>query len=692
MDVEEDEYTRAPSRVRASVVSQSQSQLSSQLPTLTMDQLVDDLIKSIYVWAEKNEDGSVKDTVERFVKVMNNSIMMLTKQDIVVLQEFSSYILRHNIKPSNFFYIFDMIINPLEILYGNAAYYLPESGEQIKVFCRMFNDIFKYHSKYINNIFKVENVFPQLSKNGKAFVINPIEEDVDITLKRKLLVVKVALTPQADSLSYEYYIGRFLNLLRYLGKTDVFALMYGRFRCGFNINRVGDPLCIDGEKKVHIITEYVRNVRTGVVLSVNEYIKMKYNVDEIYRSGLSSDEKRSEILYYLTDINIRMKNILLMVLISLQKAQDMMSFTHYDLHLGNVLIVEHDDPRKYDDNLLYYTPHIIDYGRCYIDTSNILDKYMELYNKDKIIYVDDNGKVYKSFVQMQDDIYGKRKFSVDKYESVEIMVQEYIYNMLSEEGKKTITQELFNKYRKEVYEKYVGNKKRILSDEEKTKYFPNAKKLRYGVPDNIYELVITNPTIPNYQHDLFKFSMTLCNVIISRIRGLYTSNMLNEEDTVYLLKLWESIRELLDDEFPIYIEGYNLIFNKVDNNIKNPDQLIKIITTMLDTTGSISVASDSISQLTMTGGGNDDKNDKLEKNEIKNKDKNSEDLKDNKDSNMHNKLKKIDEIPNMYYSVSSKDDYKQYILNEMEKMKKMRIDPKVELRLKKMLRKSKDIN
>jgi len=644
---------------------------------------MEDLKKSIYVWAKKEEGGSVKGTVERFLSVIMNPITKLEKRDIVVLQEFSSYILRHNIKPSNFFYFLEMMINPLEILYGNSGYYLPESGEQIKVFCTMFNDLFRYHIKYINEIFRVERVFPQMSKNGKAFVINPIEESVDETLKKKLLVVKVALTPQADSLSYEYYIGRFLNILRYLGKTDVFALMYGRFRCGFDINRAGDPLCIEsGDKKMHIITEYVRNVSTGVVLSVNEYVNIKYNVDEVYKSSLSEEEKRSEILYYLADINIRMKNILLTVLASLQKAQDMMSFTHYDLHLGNVLVVEYDEPRKYDDNLVYYMPHIIDYGRCYIDTSGTLGKYMELYNKDKIEYVDDNGRVYKSFVQMQEEIYGKRKFSVDRYETVERRVQEYIYNKLSDDDKKKMTVEMFKKYRYEVYKKYVGTKFRILSDVEKAKYFPNANTLRYGVPDTIYELIITTPTVANHQHDLFKFTMTLCNAIISKIKKMYKDGILNEEDSIYLLKLWESIRNILNEEFPIYLDSYNLIFGKVDNNIKNPNQLIKIITSMMDMSSSSSVSASASSSSIMFGGAKGKGVDQNEKIEIKNEIENSNKMRGITEVD---RLKDVDEIPNMYYSVASKEEYKKYILNEMKKIKHMKVDPKVESKLKELL-------
>lgn len=645
----------APSRVETEITP-SGTQIQPVIIKVSTDQLIKDLKDSIYQWAEGYENGSVRDAIEKFKIVIKNPIMKLNKQEMIILNRFSSYILQHNIKTDNFFYLFDTILKPLDILYGNIGYYLPESGEQIKIFCKMFNDIFKDHIQYINNLFIVEDVFAQNSVNGKAFVINTKVPEMDMTLKKKLLVVKVALTSESDSLSYEYYIGKFLNIMRFMGITDVFALMYGRFSCDFNINKAGDKLCSkntdDDKKKIHIITEYVRNVSTGKSLSLYDFINMRYKI----KKNMSSNE----IYQYLLETNVIVKNIMKMILVSLQRAQDMMSFTHYDLHLGNILIVEHEKARKYNTGADYFPavkhmPHIIDYGRCYIDTSRVLEEYKLLYDKREVTYIDDNEERYTSFMQMQNKIYGNRKFSSNDYEKVEIMVQKYI----SEKG----IQDNVEKYREEVYKKYVGMKKRDLTSEEKTKYFPNANLLIYGVPKDIYELVITTPTKPNYQHDMFKVVMSICNQMISKVEVLYNKNILDEEQCTTLLMEWLEIKTLLEEEFPIYLEKYTLLFKEIDNNIKNPGVLVEYLNNK---------------DKAMIGGTKNSKEGDVKKNEIK---------MDNENAMKMHQLKDLKDIPKMYYSVVTDDDYKKYMYNEIQKSNIKPVNSKVETKLKNMFNK-----
>ena len=695
----------APSRVSSTPVEQP-------VVKMTTDQLIKDLKDSIYQWAEKYENDNMKNTIERFKIVINNPIVKLNKNEMLILNTFSSYILQHNIKTDNFFYLFDTILKPLDVLYGNAGFYLPNSGEQVKIFCKMFSDIFKDHIQYINKLFIVEYVIPPNSVNGKTFIINTKDSNVDETLKKQLLVVKVALTPQSDSLSYEYYIGKFLNIMRFRGITDVFALMYGRFTCGFNIDKAGDKLCTqkvdDDKKKIHIITEYVRNVSTGKNLSLYEFINKRFN---------KKDMLYTEIYKYLLETNLIVKNIMMMILVSLQRAQDLMSFTHYDLHLGNILIVEHEIARKYNTGADYFPavkhmPHIIDYGRCYIDTSRVLEEYKLLYDKREVTYVDDNEKKYTSFMEMQKEIYKNIKFTSNNYESVEIMVQKYIYENEDEyneyiyikkqkeigelldakekELKDTMIEseiipevkkyrntiymnyrsELYKIYRNEVYKKYVGSKKRVMNDEEKKKYFPNPKKLKYGVPDDVCELVITTPTRPNYQHDMFKVVMSICNLMISNIQMIFNKNILNNVECRNLAKEWIETRAILEQEFPIYLEQYTLLFKEIDNNIKTPGMLVDYLNNK---------------DKVMTGGAKNSKEGDIKKNEIKTESEN--------DLKMH-QLKDVKDIPKMYYSMVTEDEYKKYIDKEIQKMIQEKggtqmndFDLKVESELKKIFKK-----
>ena len=60
-------------------------------------------------------------------------------------------------------------------------------------------------------------------------------------------------------------------------------------------------------------------------------------------------------------------------------------FTHYDLHPGNVMIMELDSPVEYiyhDEGVSFtskYLPKIIDYGRCYFNEErNSKDVYLEI--------------------------------------------------------------------------------------------------------------------------------------------------------------------------------------------------------------------------------------------------------------------------------------------------------------------------
>ena len=643
-----------PSRAETGVSSTPVEHVITKVST---DKLIKDLKDSIYQWADMYENGSVRDAIERFKIVMKNPIVKLSKQEMIIMNTFSSYILQHNIKTGNFFYLFDTILKPLDILYGNTGYYLPESGEQIKIFCKMFSDIFKDHIQYINNLFIVEDIFPQNSVNGKAFVINTKDPIVDMSLKNKLLVVKVALTPESDSLSYEYYIGKFLNIMRYMGITDVFALMYGRFSCEFNIDKAGDKLCNkkedDDRKKIHIITEYVRNVNTGKGLSLYNFINMRYKIKE--------NMSYNEIYEYLSETNLIIRNIIKMILESLQRAQDMMSFTHYDLHLGNILIVEHEDARKYNtgaDKFLAvkHMPHIIDYGRCYIDTSRVLEEYKLLYNKREITYIDDNEKRYTSFMEMQRNIYENVTFSSGNYESVEMMVQEYMFKKWGND----ININNVRKYREEIYKKYVGINKRDITEDEKKKYFRNANSLIYGVPEDIYELVITTPTKPNYQHDMFKVVMSICNHMISNVQVVYNNGILNADGCTDLVREWQQIKYELEEEFPIYLEEFTLLFKEIDNNIKNPSVLVDYLNNM---------------NKVMTGGTNSKES---EKNEIKLKSENS--------TEMH-QLKDVKDIPKMYYSVVSEDDYKKYIYSEIHKSNTIVVNSEVETKIKNMFNK-----
>lgn len=125
-----------------------------------------------------------------------------------------------------------------------------------------------------------------------------------------------------------------------------------------------------------------------------------------------------------------------MLMISLQKAQDTMGFTHYDLHLGNVLLVqlnktynfvyEHNG-KKYNIVLDYF-PFIIDYGRSYVNP-DIVDKVVG-----DVIYDSDKKEYYKNFREYQNKVWKERDFKVDvdklkRYINRKIMNSRFVSNL-----------------------------------------------------------------------------------------------------------------------------------------------------------------------------------------------------------------------------------------------------------------------
>jgi hypothetical protein len=673
----------------------------SSLVASTPVQLADttELKTFIYDWAKKYEGGNVKNAVIRFKKVISTTVENLSTEEMIIMREFSSFIIKYNIKTENFFYLFNTILKPLETLYGSSHYYLPDSGEQIKELCIMFGDIFTNHKKYINNLFIVEKIIPVTSVNGKAFVINTKQPNINNALRNKLLVVKVALNSESDSLSYEYYIGRFLNILRVENITDVFALMYGRFKCNYNIVNPGDELCqtisnVDNNK-VHIITEYVRNVSTEKNISLYNFINERFSTN----IGLQPDV----IFQNLLRTNIIIKGIIEILLMSLQGAQDRLNFTHYDLHLNNILIIEHAQKKKYfvgyNSVEVRYMPHIIDYGRCYINPSRVLDQYKELYDRTNIIYMDDNRTIYTSFEEMQTK--WAKTFVSKEYLSVEKMVEEYMLNNIKdyinknfgeeintklEEKKREIERDveeaikkgdinkktgdfykkeqyekferdLFMKYKKDsyknfrrnVYETYVGNETMDITNEQKNEYFPKEGGLKRR-PDNIYVLPHTTPTKPHSQHDMFKVVMSICNLMIYNLKIVHEKKMLTEDKCQVLAEKWNEIRDYLKEEFPIYAEKGSMLFKEIQNDVPDPKTLLEKLIEIFDKGNKGNKGS-----MDMTGGGADD----IKKNEIKLESENSLKM---------NQLKDVKDIPKMYYSVVTDDEYNKYIENEIKKM------------------------
>ena len=174
----------------------------------------------------------------------------------------------------------------------------------------------------------------------------------DTTLVKDKFLVKVPINdgdPRNDKdMEIEFYIGmRGINTVRKLIPNFMFT--YSMFDCG-------TPHLSDSGEVVSFCTD-----KTMAKYVVIERINNLINTDKYFRKC-----NRQEMI-----------TLLLQVALALKMAEEMVGFTHNDLHSGNVLIKDMGE----NVNVTYtcngkrykvasrYQPVIIDYGRAAIDTS-----------------------------------------------------------------------------------------------------------------------------------------------------------------------------------------------------------------------------------------------------------------------------------------------------------------------------------
>lgn len=266
------------------------------------------------------------------------------------------------------------------ILYKAETFTVPDQksiNEYIKAFKVLLSK-----SRDLNEVFKVDKRIEQESANGLIHVVKLKKSNS----KFSKLLIKVQRNERADPASYEYYIGLALNTLREMSVPN-FGLVYGRFSCGFNPE--GKKICDNSyRKKTHVLYEYITSL-SDKTRTLYDYIKWEPN----------SEQK-----------NITLINIIVMLMISLQKAQDALEFTHYDLHLENVLLVQLNAKYKfvYEYNgkkytiILDYFPFIIDFGRSHVNPAMVPER--------QTIYDMETQKYYKNFEEYQKEMWKGVRF------------------------------------------------------------------------------------------------------------------------------------------------------------------------------------------------------------------------------------------------------------------------------------------
>lgn len=244
-------------------------------------------------------------------------------------------------------------------------------------------------SSDLSKTFEIVKFIKQKSANGLIYVVRLKQSKS----KYSKLLIKVQKTQFSDPPSYEYYIGKTLNTLRAMNVSN-FGLVYGRFRCGFNESE--RSICERSpEEKTHVLYEYITSL-SDKTITLEDYIMS----DRIH------PERGRK--------TVNLINILIVLMISLQKAQDHLQFTHYDLHMANVLLVElnaaysftYEYKGKTYNVVLDYFPFIIDYGRSHIDPKLVDEAVQE-----PIIDTDTDVK-YPDFATYQSEVWKDRRFDM----------------------------------------------------------------------------------------------------------------------------------------------------------------------------------------------------------------------------------------------------------------------------------------
>ena len=161
----------------------------------------------------------------------------------------------------------------------------------------------------------------------------------------RALIIK---TPKKSSLLRELLIGKYgtNSLRKYIPN---FSYLYGYIECSLPLFGNQNNVCLNiGEKNLYLFYEFIEGI------SLKNYI-------ELYT-------KTKTINYKIIE------EILSQIFLSLELAYEKIDFTHYDLHIGNIMIKELKNPvsihYKTSRHDLYvnsqYIPIFIDYGMCHI--------------------------------------------------------------------------------------------------------------------------------------------------------------------------------------------------------------------------------------------------------------------------------------------------------------------------------------
>lgn len=177
---------------------------------------------------------------------------------------------------------------------------------------------------------------------------------------RACAVLKSAAKARADNLMYEYLVGLYVNKLA--AKYLCFIETYGIYRYTHN-------------------KAYLRDIQRRTHLHLGDFVTPMPTIDFREACRRPTDTciliqclKNTKSVYDRMKSPTFVRNHLVSVLYQVYFALAAVaeSFTHYDLHLDNILVVELADPVEIQYGVTFKTrtlAKVIDYGRCFFNDS-----------------------------------------------------------------------------------------------------------------------------------------------------------------------------------------------------------------------------------------------------------------------------------------------------------------------------------
>jgi len=525
----------------------------------------------------------------------------------------------------------DVDVSAEELLNNVKNFYLQHpTYEELGLFQKIFDAIGRDPYGFFK-LFKIKSVLPISSVNG---IIIVIETRSKKNIIDNQLLVKIPQNLQyTDSVTYEWYIGQVVNSLRVNKWSDNFALVYGLINCNFNSEityymtniaklkkQYGDTeawsdrltiktkleiekakldlhimsknhLCEGDSPKPHIIYEYLRNIKSNKTETLEAYIKRLSNPD------LNLEQKKN--------LELNIVKIMIMLMYSLQVAQDHLDFVHYDLHLGNVLVIELERPETvsitYEDKKFTFMsnaiPYIIDYGRSYVNPKTA----GEIIGSSAYSDIQLSSRLFKSFKSYQNALFKKQYYPGGLTDKNRLEFNEKIFNkitlLLMREG---VGSELYYYGDTNMFyivkvddatRRYIiiDNKKYIVKsdreDLEKVEYILMGGKRKYiekydistktdkndmivwlstniynkDIPANVTQLTkkINGELLLNHydlgihsnrankKYDMFR----LCKLVCNELESIELENS----------DIWEDLNNQLTVEYPFSIALYNVL-------------------------------------------------------------------------------------------------------------------------------------